>query len=69
VLGWPGRWPSCRGSLLARGVAQAYTTLIRAVPDLVLMLLVFYGGQMAVNSLGERWAGATSTSTPSWPAS
>lgn len=38
----------------ARWAAQGYTTLIRAVPDLVLMLLVFYGGQILVNHLGER---------------
>jgi len=53
VLGLAGALAKLSGSLLARGVAQAYTTLIRAVPDLVLMLLVFYGGQMAVNQLGE----------------
>lgn len=29
--------------------AGAYTTIIRGVPDLVMMLLVFYGGQMLVN--------------------
>jgi arginine/ornithine transport system permease protein len=34
---------------LARGLATAYATLIRGVPDLVLMLLIFYGGQIAVN--------------------
>ena len=34
--------------------ATTYTTVIRAVPDLVLMLLVFYGGQMMVNQIGER---------------
>jgi His/Glu/Gln/Arg/opine family amino acid ABC transporter permease subunit len=37
-----------------RWLAQGYTTLIRAVPDLVMMLLVFYGGQVLVNHLGER---------------
>ena len=40
---WPLRW-----------LAGAYTTLIRAVPDLVMMLLVFYGGQLAVNQLADR---------------
>ncbi|PID42644.1 MAG: ABC transporter [Proteobacteria bacterium] len=35
---------------LLRGVGSAYTTLIRGVPDLVLMLLFFYGGQMLINS-------------------
>ena len=39
---------------LARGLAQIYTTLIRGVPDLVLMLLVFFGGQVAVNNLLQR---------------
>ena len=38
-----------------RWLAQAYTTLIRAVPDLVMMLLVFYGGQVLVNHLGDRF--------------
>ncbi|HKX93496.1 MAG TPA: ABC transporter permease [Methylibium sp.] len=36
-------------------LALAYTTLIRGVPDLVLMLLVFYGGQLAVNELAARF--------------
>lgn len=31
----------------------AYTTLIRGVPDLVLMLLIFYGLQIALNNLTE----------------
>ncbi len=31
----------------------AYTTLIRGVPDLVLMLLIFYGLQIALNSVTE----------------
>jgi arginine/ornithine transport system permease protein len=35
-----------------KALAQIYTTVIRGVPDLVLMLLVFYGGQMLINQLG-----------------
>jgi arginine/ornithine transport system permease protein len=37
-----------------RWLAEAYTTLIRGVPDLVMMLLIFYGGQVLINHLGER---------------
>ena len=37
-----------------RGVATAYATLIRGVPDLVLMLLIFYGGQIAVTAVARR---------------
>lgn len=54
ALGLAGAAAKLSGSGLARGTAQVYTTVIRAVPDLVLMLLVFYGGQMAVNRIGEQ---------------
>lgn len=40
------------GSRLGRGVAGVYTTVIRGVPDLVLMLLIFFGGQIQVNRIG-----------------
>lgn len=53
ALGLAGAMAKLSRSGPARALAQAYTTLVRAVPDLVLMLLVFYGGQMAVNRLGE----------------
>ncbi|WP_313080074.1 histidine ABC transporter permease HisQ, partial [Atlantibacter sp.] len=32
---------------------EAYTTLIRGVPDLVLMLLIFYGLQIALNTVTD----------------
>ena len=35
-----------------RRTANIYTTLVRGVPDLVLMMLLFYGGQQVVNDLG-----------------
>ncbi len=34
-------------------LAWLYTTVIRGVPDLVLILLVFYGGQMLINELTD----------------
>src|SRR5471030_2085673 len=34
-------------------IFNGYTTLIRGVPDLVLMLLIFYGLQIALNSVTE----------------
>lgn len=36
----------------ANFIANAYTTLIRGIPDLVLMLLLFYGGQVFINQVG-----------------
>ena len=40
--------------------ATLYTTVIRGIPDLVLMLLVFYGGTIGVNALLEM-AGSEAT--------
>lgn len=54
VLGLAGATAKLSRSRLARSVAQAYTTVIRAVPDLVLMLLIFYGGQILVNTVADR---------------
>ncbi len=34
-------------------IAGAYTTLIRGVPDIVLMFIIFFGGQLAVNVIGD----------------
>ena len=41
---------------LSQKLADGYTTLIRGVPDLVLMMLLFYGGQQLLNDFGE-WTG------------
>ena len=41
-------------SRAARWSANVYTTLIRGLPDLVLMLFIFYGGQIALNHVAER---------------
>lgn len=51
VLGLAGAAAKLSRSRLARAIVGAYTTLIRGVPDLVLMLLVFFGGQTLVNAL------------------
>ncbi|MCE4539300.1 ABC transporter permease [Pelomonas sp. P7] len=51
LLGLAGALAKLSRSRTAQAVATVYTTLIRGVPDLVLMLLVFYGGQVAVNTV------------------
>lgn len=38
---------------LARGAAITYTTVVRGVPDLVMMLLLYYGGQVMVNNISD----------------
>ncbi len=36
-----------------RRIGAVYTTLIRGIPELVLMMLLFYAGQQLLNDLGE----------------
>lgn len=60
LLGLAGAMAKLSGGALPRVIATVYTTLIRGVPDLVLMLLVFYGGTIAANHLLEL-AGSTQT--------
>lgn len=55
VFGLLGAVAKLSDSRAARAVADIYTTVIRGLPELVLMLLIFYGGQIAVNALAERF--------------
>jgi His/Glu/Gln/Arg/opine family amino acid ABC transporter permease subunit len=43
ALGLLGAWGKLAGNPIARAVAGAYTTIVRGVPELVLILLVYYG--------------------------
>ncbi|WP_413725126.1 histidine ABC transporter permease HisQ [Sodalis sp. RH16] len=53
VIGLFGAGAKLSQSRVLAGIFEGYTTLIRGVPDLVLMLLIFYGLQIALNSLTE----------------
>ncbi len=53
VFGLAGAVAKLSRSRAARTVADTYTTLIRGIPELVLMLAIFYGGQILVNKLAE----------------
>lgn len=54
IFGMLGAAAKLSGSRAIAVTAGVYTTLIRGVPELVLMLLLFYGGQIALNALGDR---------------
>lgn len=58
LLGMLGALAKLSSFRLARQVATLYTTLVRGVPDLVLMMLLFFGGQVLMNNLcswGNDW--------------
>jgi arginine/ornithine transport system permease protein len=51
VLGLLGAAAKLSGNKLLMAIATTYTTVIRGIPDLVVMLLVFYGGTIGLNHL------------------
>lgn len=53
ILGLAGAIAKLSSNPIPRGIATVYTTVIRGVPDLVLMLLIYFGGQMMMNSLSD----------------
>lgn len=53
VFGMAGAVAKLSGAAVARRIAGGYTTVVRAMPDLLLMLTVFYGGQILLNRLTE----------------
>lgn len=53
MIGLIGAGGKLSKNRIVSGLFGCYTTLIRGVPDLVLMLLIFYGLQIALNSVTE----------------
>ena len=53
LLGLLGAGAKLSGNRALVGLATLYTTIIRGIPELVLMLLVFYGGSIGINNLLE----------------
>jgi His/Glu/Gln/Arg/opine family amino acid ABC transporter permease subunit len=53
LLGLVGAWAKSSRFSTIRAGAETYTTVIRGIPDLVLILLLYYGGQAVVNRIGE----------------
>ncbi|NEI32628.1 ABC transporter permease subunit [Rhizobium leguminosarum] len=51
VLGLAGAIGKLYGGPVTRDLLEVYTTLVRAVPELVLMLILFYGGTDVLNRL------------------
>ena len=54
LLGMIGALAKLSKSRIAQGIAGVYTTVIRGIPDLVMMVLIFFGGQIVVNDIGEK---------------
>jgi len=52
-LGALGAAAKLAGGLMQRGAAQTYTSIVRGIPDLVLILLIYFGGSRLVNAVSK----------------
>jgi His/Glu/Gln/Arg/opine family amino acid ABC transporter permease subunit len=64
VLGALGAAGRLGGGRAARWAVLGYTTLVRGVPDLVLILLVYFGGQRLANRAAEALGAGPVTVSP-----
>jgi His/Glu/Gln/Arg/opine family amino acid ABC transporter permease subunit len=53
MFGLLGAWAKLSKNFVAQKTAATYTNIVRGVPDLVLILLVFFGGQELANAFGS----------------
>jgi octopine/nopaline transport system permease protein len=53
VIGTFGAWGKLAGGRTVRVIADAYTTVLRGIPDLLVIYLLYFGGSAAVTSLGR----------------
>jgi His/Glu/Gln/Arg/opine family amino acid ABC transporter permease subunit len=75
VIGTFGAWAKIAGGRLTRNGADLYTTVLRGIPDLLVIYLFYFGGSSLLSSVGrlfgetgfislalppERWPSASS---------
>jgi octopine/nopaline transport system permease protein len=53
VIGAFGSWAKISGNRATRVAADAYTTVLRGIPDLLVIYLLYFGGSAAVTALGR----------------
>ena len=58
ALGAVGASARLSRSRLARGAAETYTTVVRGVPDLLIIYLFYFGGSQVLTSLAHAFGGA-----------
>lgn len=55
VIGMLGACGKLYGGLVTRDLLEVYTTVVRAVPELVLILILYYAGTDGINRLLALW--------------
>ncbi len=52
VIGSLVAWAKIAGGVIARGFAEGYTTVLRGIPDLLVIYLFYFGGSAVLSRIG-----------------
>lgn len=64
VFGALGAWAKIAGGPVARGVAGTYTTVLRGIPDLLVIYLFYFGGSTVISAIGHMFGASGFISFP-----
>lgn len=64
LIGTLGAWAKVSGGPVLRGVAEAYTTALRGIPDLLVIFLVYFGGSAILTEIGSFYGSSGFVSFP-----
>jgi octopine/nopaline transport system permease protein len=64
VVGTLGAWAKLAGGKLVRGLADGYTTVLRGIPDLLVIYLFYFGSSAVLTPLGRLFGASGFISLP-----
>lgn len=56
LIGISGAWAKIAGGRFSKNLSNAYTTIIRGIPDLLVIYLFYFGGSAAISAV-SKWFG------------
>lgn len=66
AIGTVGAWAKIGGGLIARVIADVYTTVLRGVPDLLVIYLFYFGGSTLLTAINRELGGSGFVSVPAF---
>src|SRR5689334_9423926 len=66
LIGTIGAWAKISGGLIARAAADIYTTILRGVPDLLVIYLFYFGGSTVLTTINREFGGDGFVSMPAF---
>jgi octopine/nopaline transport system permease protein len=66
TIGTVGAWAKISGGLVSRGAADVYTTVLRGIPDLLVIYLFYFGGSTLLTALNRELGGSGFVSMPAF---